>query len=127
MQTLKAFATADPSFAGPGAYYSNVPMKVFMGSEPPLPLEVAAAALDSLQSGKASPGQIAQVKQGLQPHQASASCLAEAAKACAVYQVGASGDAADSQYQMCMQQHKAQCAAVGQQPPRSAPAPPKKM
>jgi hypothetical protein len=123
MQTLKAFATADPTFAGPGAYYSNVPMKVFMGSEPPLPLEVAAKALDSLQSGKASPGHIAQVKQGLQPHQGSASCLAEAAKACSKYQVGAAGGSSEGQYQTCMQQHKAQCAAVGQPPPRAVPPP----
>ena len=131
MQTLKTFATSDPTFAGIGAYYSNVPMKVFMGSEPTVPLEIAAKALDSMQSGKATPDHVAQVKHGLQQDQCSASCLSRATAFCAQKQTNAAGGAAasDSQYKQCMQQQKAtcsqQCAAVANsQPP--APAKPGK-
>lgn len=44
----------DRSFAGLFAYTSNVPMKVFAGNEPAVPVSVLVDALDALQSGHAS-------------------------------------------------------------------------
>jgi hypothetical protein len=130
MQTLKNFATSDPTFAGIGAYYSNVPMKVFMGSEPTVPLEIASKALDSMQSGKATPGDVAQVKHGLQKDHCSTSCLSDADAFCSQGHTNAAGGAAasDSQYKQCMQLKKAacsqQCAAVAQPPLPTKPGKP---
>lgn len=109
MQTLKAFATADPSFAGIGAYYSNVPMKVFMGNEPPLPLEVAAKALDSMQAGHAQPGHVGHAKKALQQDTCQKQCLEAAVAACSMPQQ--MGGAADSAYMQCMADKKKQCSS----------------
>ena len=46
----------DRSFAGLFAYSSNVPMKVFAGNEPTVPVSALVDALDMLQSGSAPKG-----------------------------------------------------------------------
>lgn len=46
-------ALQDRSFAGLFAYSSNVPMKVFAGNEPSVPVSVLVDALDAMQAGKA--------------------------------------------------------------------------
>lgn len=46
-------ASEDPSFAGPFAYYSNVPMKVFAGNLASPPTAVLIEALNRIQSGGA--------------------------------------------------------------------------
>lgn len=57
--------TADPSFAGPGAYYTQTPEKVFMGNEPCLPAVVVAKALQEMQQGMASPAHTQHSKKAL--------------------------------------------------------------
>jgi hypothetical protein len=44
-------ALADSSFAGPFAYYTNSPAKVFAGEMRPVPLEVMVEALEEMQAG----------------------------------------------------------------------------
>ena len=48
---LKDMAIEDASFAGPFAYYSNMPMKVFAGNENPVPARFVIEALDRMQAG----------------------------------------------------------------------------
>ena len=111
------FMEADPSFAGVGAYYSNVPMKVFMGSEPMLPVAVAAEALDVLQRGGASSQQKMDMKHHLQPDSCASTCLANVQKGCSSMLAQSSGGAADMQSAQCMMEGKnlcsAMCASVG--------------
>ena len=109
MDTIKNFMQADPSFAGVGAYYSNVPMKVFMGSEPVLPVAVAAEALDKLQAGGASPHQKAAMQKLAQSNPCMSSCLAHAAQQCQHVSKNAAGGAADSMTQQCLQASKNYC------------------
>ena len=49
-------AIQDRSFAGLFAYSSNVPMKVFAGNEPTVPVSVLVDALDALQGRNAPSG-----------------------------------------------------------------------
>jgi hypothetical protein len=109
MDTIKNFMQADPSFAGVGAYYSNIPMKVFMGSEPALPVAVAAQALDKLQAGGASSQQKATMQKMAQSDPCMSSCLANAAMQCQHISTNAAGGAADSMAQQCLQASKNFC------------------
>jgi hypothetical protein len=52
-QWLALEATKDRNFAGPWAYYSNVPMKVFAGNEAAVPTSFMIEALAQMQAGKA--------------------------------------------------------------------------
>lgn len=118
MDTIKAFATADPSFAGIGAYYSNVPMKVFMGNEPPLPVEVAAKALDSMQKGHASPSNVHDAKLVLQPSSCQTTCLQHSMATCKAGPKESYASCAQAAKNAC----SAQCASVG--PPMTKPSAP---
>lgn len=117
MEVIVNFMEADPSFAGVGAYYSNVPMKVFMGNEPLLPVAVAAEALDVLQFGGASAQQKMDMKNRLQPDSCASTCLANVQKGCASMLAQSSGGAADMESAQCMMEGKnlcsAMCASVG--------------
>jgi hypothetical protein len=109
MDTIKNFMQADPSFAGVGAYYSNVPMKVFMGNEPALPVAVAAEALDKLQAGAAGPQHKAAMQQRAQSNSCMSSCLDNASKQCQQVLKSTAGGAADSMAKQCMQASKSFC------------------
>ena len=111
MNVVKDFLMADPSFAGPGAYYSQVPMKVFMGQEPLVPAVVVAAALDQMQTGKASPRQKSGAKQATMPDAMQGACMAKAQSMCA--HITGSGGAADLEKRQCMQAAATMCATVG--------------
>lgn len=71
-------ATRDRSFAGLFPYASNVPMKVFAGNEPSVPVSVLVDALDEMQGGGASQGTQAAAQARLAP-QLSA-CMAQCQK-----------------------------------------------
>jgi hypothetical protein len=55
------------SFAGLFAYSSNVPMKVFAGNEPCVPVSVVVDALDTIQQGGASKHEAAHMKKHMDP------------------------------------------------------------
>lgn len=111
MDTVKDFMQANPSFAGVGAYYSNVPMKVFMGNEPPLPVAVAAEALDKLQAGAASPQHKAEMQQRAQSNACMTSCLDNANKQCQQVLANKAGGAADALASQCLQASKNFCSS----------------
>lgn len=112
MEVIVNFMEADPSFAGVGAYYSNVPMKTFMGSEPLLPVAVAAEALDVLQFGGASHQQKMDMKNHLQPDSCASTCLANMHQGCSRLLDQQSGGAADMLSAKCMMEGKNLCAAM---------------
>jgi hypothetical protein len=72
-------AIQDRSFAGLFAYSSNVPMKVFAGNEPAVPVSVLVDALDTLQGGSAPKGaaQAMQYAASAQLSSCQKSCLAQ--------------------------------------------------
>jgi hypothetical protein len=72
-------AMQDRSFAGLFAYSSNVPMKVFAGNEPSVPVSVLVDALDTLQGGSAPKGaaQAMQYAASAQLSGCQASCMAQ--------------------------------------------------
>lgn len=55
-------ALQNRSFAGLFPYASNVPMKVFAGNEPAVPVSVLVDALDTLQAGQAPRGAAKQMQ-----------------------------------------------------------------
>jgi len=112
MEVIVNFMEADPSFAGVGAYYSNVPMKVFMGNEPSLPVAVAAEALDLLQLGRASKQQKMDMVHHAQPDACTTTCLADAQTACQSMRTNGSGGAADMLSAQCMMEGKKICHAL---------------
>jgi hypothetical protein len=69
----------DRSFAGLFAYSSNVPMKIFAGNEPSVPVSVLIDALDTLQGGQASKGGAAQMHGAASAHihHCQADCMLE--------------------------------------------------
>jgi len=70
-------ALQDRSFAGLFAYSSNVPMKVFAGNEPAVPVSVLVDALDALQGGSAPMGaaKAMQYAAAAQPSACQNSCM----------------------------------------------------
>jgi hypothetical protein len=60
-------AKKDPSFAGPFAYYTNRPMKNFLGEEPVPPVEQVIAALAAAELGSANTHHGKIIKQHIQP------------------------------------------------------------
>lgn len=115
MEVIVNYMEADPSFAGIGAYYSNVPMKVFMGNEPCVPAAVVAEALDRLQFGGASPQDKTNMKQKLQPDACMNTCLQNVQTGCDKLLAHSSGGAADMESAQCMMEGKNLChfACVG--------------
>ena len=85
-------------------------MKVFMGSEPPLPVAVAAEALDKLQAGGAGPHHKAAMHQRAQSNACMSSCLDNAQKQCQQVLKNTAGGAADSMAGQCLQASKSYCA-----------------
>lgn len=69
-------ALQDRSFAGLFAYSSNVPMKVFAGQEPTVPVSALVDALDALQGGSAPKGAVRAM------HDAASAQLSGCQKAC---------------------------------------------
>jgi len=111
MDAVKDFMQANPSFAGVGAYYSNVPMKVFMGNEAPLPAAVAAEALDKLQAGAAGPQHKAEMQQRAQSNACLTACLDNANKQCQQVLANKAGGAADALAGQCLQASKSFCSS----------------
>jgi hypothetical protein len=112
MEVIVNFMEADPSFAGVGAYYSNIPMKTFMGSEPLLPVAVAAEALDVLQFGGATAQHKMDMKHKLQPDACASTCLANVQKGCASLMMHKAGGAADMESAQCMMEGKNLCSSI---------------
>jgi len=115
MDVIVNFMEADPSFAGIGAYYSNVPMKVFMGNEPTVPVAVVAEALNRLQLGGASPQDKTTMKHKLQPDACMNTCLQNVQTGCDKLLAQSSGGAANMESAQCLMEGKSLChfACVG--------------